>query len=254
MKSTERFSDRVEDYVKYRPHYPQAAFDVLRERVGDPQTSTIADIGSGTGISTKPLLEMGFEVFAVEPNAAMRAAAEIELSRYPRFHSIAATAEQTSLKDRSSDAVLTAQAFHWFDRARVRDEFQRILTSRGWIAIMWNDRDRTETALAREYEQLLQTFGSDYDQVKARGQAASERGSLASFFRPHGYVVMTFKNHQDLDFEAFRGRALSASYLPKPPHPRHAALIDDLERIFARHQFGGQVRIDYETKLYLGQL
>ncbi|HEY2148426.1 MAG TPA: class I SAM-dependent methyltransferase [Pirellulales bacterium] len=253
MKSTERFTDRVEDYVKYRPHYPQAAFEVLRERVGDPSVSAIADIGSGTGISTKPLLVMGFKVFAVEPNAAMRVAAETDLSRYPRFHAIAATAEETTLKDGSVDAVLSAQAFHWFDRARVRNEFQRILKSGGWVAIMWNDRDRTETALAQEYEQLLQEFGSDYDQVKARGQAASERGSLADFFRPHAYEVMTFKNHQDLDFEAFRGRALSASYLPGPPHPRYAALIDELERIFARHQSGGEVRIDYETKLYLGQ-
>ncbi len=254
MKSTERFTDRVEDYVKYRPHYPQAAFEALRERVGDPQTATIADIGSGTGISTKPLLEMGFEVFAVEPNSAMRSAAETEVSRYPRFHSVAATAEETTLRNGSVDAVLAAQAFHWFNRVAVRNEFRRILKLGGWIALMWNDRDRTETALAQAYEQLLQKFGSDYDQVKALGQAASERESLASFFRPRGFEVMTFKNHQDLDFEAFRGRALSASYLPRPPHPRYAALIDELERIFARHQSGGEVRIDYETKLYLGQL
>jgi SAM-dependent methyltransferase len=254
MNSTERFTDRVDDYAKYRPHYPQAAFEVIRARVGDPKTSSIADIGSGTGISTKPLLEMGFEVFAVEPNVAMRAAAEQELSIYPRFNSAAATAEKTTLEDKSVDAALAAQAFHWFNRAAVRDEFQRILKPGGWVALMWNDRDAVETPLARDYEQLLEIFGSDYDQVKLRGQAASQRGSLTSFFSPDSYEVMTFNSHQDLDFVAFRGRVLSASYIPKPPHPQFARLLDELGRMFAEHQAGGKVRIDYETKLYLGQL
>jgi SAM-dependent methyltransferase len=253
MNSTERFTDRVEDYAKYRPHYPQAMFEAMRARLGDPNTSAIADIGSGTGISTKPLVDMGFEVFAVEPNAAMRAAAEQELADYPSFYSIAATAEKTTLADASVDAVLTAQAFHWFDRAAVRNEFRRILKPGGWVALVWNDRDTTQTALAKEYERLLLTFGSDYDQVKSRGQAASARASLASFFGLRGFELMTFPNHQDLDYDAFRGRLLSASYIPKPSQPSHSRLIDELQAMFSRHQSAGTVRIDYETKLYLGQ-
>jgi SAM-dependent methyltransferase len=254
MNSTERFTDRVEDYAKYRPHYPRSAFEFLRERVGGPSSSTIADVGSGTGISCKPLLDMGFVVFAVEPNAAMREAAERELSNYPRFHSIAATAERTSLPPRSVDCVLSAQAFHWFDRVAVRNEFQRILKPNGWVALMWNDRDATATPLARDYEHLLNEFGSDYEQVKARGQAVDARGSLANFFGRGGYELKTFKNFQNLDVKAFQGRALSASYIPKATDPNYARLIAELERIFDRHQSNGTLRIDYETKIYLGQL
>ncbi|HKD36682.1 MAG TPA: class I SAM-dependent methyltransferase [Pirellulales bacterium] len=254
MKSTERFTDRVDDYVKYRPHYPQAVFDTLREKIGDPNGSAIADIGSGTGISTKPLVEMGFEVFAVEPNAAMREAAERELTRFRRFHSVAATAENTLLADGSVDAVLAAQAFHWFDRPVVHKEFGRILKPGGWVALVWNDRDASRTSLARDYEQLLLTFGSDYGQVKSSGQGANQRGWLNGFFGRQRYEEITFKNHQLLDFDAFRGRLLSASYMPKPADCGHSRMLDEIERIFARHQSAEHVRIDYETKLFLGHL
>src|SRR5437899_1233764 len=135
MNSTERFTDRVADYVRFRPHYPPAVFAELRDRLGLGAGSSVADVGSGTGISARPLLEMGCTVFAVEPNAAMRSAAEQWLGDFPRFQSIAGTAEATTLAEHSVDAVVAAQAFHWFDAASARREFQRILKPRGWVAL-----------------------------------------------------------------------------------------------------------------------
>src|SRR5438132_418303 len=131
MKSVERFTDRVDDYAKYRPHYPQAVFDLLRDELGFQPGTIVADIGSGTGISTKPLLDLGCTVYAVEPNAAMRRAAEQGLGENPRLTNIAGTAEETTLAENSVDAIVSAQAFHWFDAAQTRREFERILRPNG---------------------------------------------------------------------------------------------------------------------------
>ncbi len=254
MNSTTRFTDRVDDYVKYRPAYPGQVFEALAARLPPPASVTVADIGAGTGISAKPLLEMGFTVYAVEPNAAMRAAAERQLSGFGRFHSVAGTAEVTTLPDRSVDAVLAAQAFHWFDVGKTKAEFRRILKSGGWVGLLWNDRDEAGSEFAVAYEGLLQEFGTDYDRVKASGLRAIDRNRLADFFGPTDYELLTFANHQDLDFEALRGRVLSASYIPKPPNLRYPQLAEELAGIFSRHAAGGRVRINYTTRLYLGRL
>src|SRR5579885_3110804 len=124
---TRRFSDRVENYVRYRPHYPDGVLDVLRTETGLTPTAVVADVGSGTGISAKLFLRNGNLVLGVEPNREMREAAERLLSDYPHFTSVAGTAEATTLPDRSVDYAVAAQAFHWFDHDRARHEFARIL-------------------------------------------------------------------------------------------------------------------------------
>lgn len=254
MNSTTRFTDRVDDYVKYRPHYPRQVFEALCGQLVSPERATVADIGSGTGIFSKPLVEQGFTVFAVEPNAAMRAAAERELGNSPRFHSVAATAEQTALSDQSVDAVVAAQAFHWFDPPAARAEFRRILKPGGLVALIWNDRDETTSEFARDYERLMAACAIDYEDVKATGARAADAELLARFFGPDGYEVLCFDNEQVLDFEGFNGRILSASYMPKPPHPDYSRLATEIEAIFRRHAPAGTVTIEYTTRLYLGRL
>src|SRR3954463_2968222 len=93
--STERFSDRVTHYVRSRPSYPPAFYDFLENDLNLPSPMQVVDVGSGTGISAKPLLDRGHTVHAIEPNAPMRQAAEQLLSHHPTFHSINATAEST---------------------------------------------------------------------------------------------------------------------------------------------------------------
>src|SRR5690349_7623591 len=95
--STQRFSDRVEYYVRSRPSYPTEFYDFLDRDLKLPKPATIADIGSGTGISAAPLLQRGHIVYAIEPNAPMRAAAENLLGQHGNFHSLATTAESTTL-------------------------------------------------------------------------------------------------------------------------------------------------------------
>ena len=115
-----RFSGRVENYVKYRPGYPQAIIDLLRKECHLTTNALIADIGSGTGKLAEVFLNNGYRVLGIEPDPEMRAAAEYVLGQYPTFTSIAASAEATELPDRSVDVVTAGQAFHWFDRERVR--------------------------------------------------------------------------------------------------------------------------------------
>src|SRR5271156_4696408 len=164
--ATARFSSRVEKYVRYRPGYPKEIVDLLRKQCGLTADSVIADVASGTGIFTRMLLENGNRVFGVEPNAEMRHAGEEFLRSYPRFASVAGTAEATTLPDHGVDIVTAAQAAHWFDREKARREFIRILKPGGWCVLLWNERRTDSTPFLREYEQLLLTYGTDYREVR----------------------------------------------------------------------------------------
>src|SRR4051794_35122333 len=118
VDSKARFSDRVENYVKYRPTYPTAVLGYLRDEAGLTVQSVVADVGSGTGISSELFLRAGCTVYGVEPNADMRAAADGLLAQYPAFRSVDGSAEATTLPAGSADLVIAGQAFHWFDAAR----------------------------------------------------------------------------------------------------------------------------------------
>jgi ubiquinone/menaquinone biosynthesis C-methylase UbiE len=247
---TGRFSDRVENYIAYRPGYPDALVDALRNDVGLSARSTVADIGSGTGISSELLLRIGCEVYAVEPNSAMRRAAETRFSGETRFHSVDARAESTMLPDASVDAVTAGQAFHWFDRDLTRREFARILRPAGRVALFWNTRRVDGTPFLRAYERLLMEFGTDYAQVDHRRVDAE---SLRSFFRGP-WESRVFLQEQVFDFAGIRGRLLSSSYVPGSEHPRHGPMLQALREIFDAHQQDGRVRLEYDTELFFGPL
>ena len=248
---TRRFSDRVGDYVKYRPHYPGSILTLLATDCGLTEDWTIADIGSGTGILSRLFLNHGNRVFGVEPNREMRHAGEQALAAYPRFTSVAGSAEATTLCDGNVDMITAGQAFHWFDRARARDEFARILKPRGWVVMVWNERRKTGSEFLMAYESLLQTYGTDYRQVDHSriGMAA-----IRAFLRSNAVRLKTFDNRQELDGEGLEGRLRSASYAPNPAHPDHASMLEELAAIFAAHQVEGRVTIEYDTKVYFGRI
>jgi len=244
----ERFSSRVENYARFRPTYPLEVVEVLNNECGMERDSVVADIASGTGIFTRLLLENGNRVFGVEPNAEMRRAGEEYLANYPKFTSVVGTAENTGLPDQSVDVVTAAQAAHWFDREKAIREFQRILQPAGHLAALWNDRRLDATAFARDYEQMLVNHGTDYADVKRLDNEASR------FFGTFRREQRVLHNFQDLDYPAFEGRLLSSSYAPQPGHPSHGPMLAELRRIFEAYQSGGKVRMEYDTKLYFGQL
>ena len=252
IDSKTRFSSRVEDYVRYRPRYPMACHDFLRDELGIGVRSVVADVGSGTGIFVEPLLMAGATVFGVEPNAEMRGAAEQHLARYPHFHSVNGAAEATTLPDRSADLVSCAQAFHWFDQPRAAAEFQRIAKPGGAVAVVWNQRRTTAAGFLAEYESLLVTYGTDYQNVAREHRPMTEADFSGLFGVPFRRVV--FPNFQSLDVAGLRGRVLSASYTPAPGQPGHFELMAALTPLFDRHQVNGQVTIPYDTEMYVGRL
>ncbi|HEY6904092.1 MAG TPA: class I SAM-dependent methyltransferase [Candidatus Acidoferrales bacterium] len=251
MGSTQRFSNRVEDYVRYRPGYPSAILAVLRDECGLTPESVVVDVGSGTGLLTQLFLENGNVVYGVEPNAAMREAGEQFLEKYRYFSSVAATAEATTLPDASADFVVAGQAFHWFDRAAARREFVRILKPGGWVALLWNERDVDATPFMFEYELLLRCYGTDYTTVQ---HTYSEQAGLDKFYAPSPIRTREFENRQHVDFEGLKGRLMSASYAPALGDPKHEPMITDLGGLFAKHQIEGRVTILYRTRIYWGHL
>ena len=248
--ATLRFSNRVDDYIRYRPGYPSAILDLLQKHCDLAASSAVADIGSGTGKSAEMFLAHGNPVFGIEPNREMREAAERLLKPYPHFTSVAATAEATTLPDRCIDLVFSGQAFHWFDRAHCRVEFQRILKQAGWVALAWNDRRTDSTPFLQAYEQLLQDHASDYKQVNHRNIDAA---AISEFFGNKARL-QRFSNTQEFGFEGLKGRLLSSSYAPAAGQPGHAEMISALKDIFSKHHANGTIRFDYDTLVYLGQL
>lgn len=246
--STERFSDRVADYIQYRPGYPTALIQTLIEQVGLAPDKVIADIGSGTGILTRPLLQTGCQVYGIEPNAAMRQAAEESLGDYPNFISRNATAENTTLPDHSLDGITAGQAFHWFDRLAAKQEFQRILRPNSFIALIWNNWERRLSPLLEDYTHLLETWGTDYLRTS---RTKSDDSSIQQFLHPRTFQKFSYRHFQTFDYAGLKGRVLSSSYTPQEGHPKHVSLLEGLQEIFQRHQVDGLVRFDYETVLYL---
>ncbi len=251
LNSTQRFSSRVDNYVRYRPHYPPAVMDLFRNECGLVQASVVADVGSGTGILTELFLENGNPVFGIEPNREMREAAERLLKLYPAFRSISGTAEATTLPSPSVDLITVGQAFHWFERDKTRIEFCRILKPGGRVALLWNDRDATSQPFSRAYEELVKTFGTDYEAVNHR---QIDPNVIGGFFGVNKFKQAAFPNRQIVDWDGLKGRLMSSSYAPERGHPKHEPMLEALQALFQGNQTGGTVAFDYKTIVYYGEL
>jgi SAM-dependent methyltransferase len=248
--ATSRFSGRVENYVRHRPGYPPVALRALQTECGLTAKAVVADVASGTGIWTRMLLESGNRVFGIEPNNEMREAGERLLAAFPNFTSIAGSAEATTLPDQSLDFVTAAQAAHWFDRAGARREFSRILKPGGWLVLLWNERSTDSTPFLRDYEQLLLTCGTDYEEVRHERTTSA----VNEFFAPAPYKERAFPMRQEFDHAGLEGRLLSSSYAPGAGHPQHAPMLHELKRIFELHQVQERVAFEYTTRVFFGHI
>lgn len=247
---TTRFTNRVDNYVKYRPSYPASIINLLESECGLTRETIVADVGSGTGFMSELFLKLGNKVFGVEPNPGMRAAGERLLAKYPSFVSVNATAEATTLPNESIDLIVAGQAFHWFERAATKLEFKRILKPGRWVVLVWNGFHVETSAVVRGYHELLVQYGTDYQEVSREIQTCD----IEDFFSPRQVRQARFPYKQVFDFDGLKGRLLSASYAPQPADPRYDDMIEDLRGVFATNQQHGTVDFDYETEVYYGQL
>jgi SAM-dependent methyltransferase len=246
-----RFSDRAEDYARYRPHYSHDVVHALKEACGLTPQHLIADIGCGPGMLAEIFLENGNRVIGVEPNREMRIAGEKYLASYPHFSTVEGSAEDTTLPAANTDFVVAGQAFHWFRPPQARVEFARILKPGGWAVLVWHDRDIDSTPFLRAYEGCLRQFSNDYEQVTHKYLASYD--VLERFFAPNPMQLIKQHNEQRLDFDGLRGRLLSSSYMPKSG-AKHDALMQELPQLFSAHAVNDRVVLEYETKIFYGHL
>lgn len=247
--TAQRFSGRVESYIRSRPGYPKPVVDTLRDECGMTRDWVVADVGSGTGLLSERFLENGNSVIGVEPNDEMREASEKLLSAHRGFRTVKGSAEATTLLERSVDLVTAGQVFHWFDQPRARAEFSRILRPGGWVAVLFNTRD-IASPLVQAYERLLETYGTDYLQVRHENISLEV---FNSFYGPKGCVKRMFRNAQTLDYEGLKGRLLSSTFVPHEGE-RAEAMVRELEHIFRKYERGGAVTFAYMTEMYYGRL
>ena len=249
-KFIEPFTKTVQHYLKYRPSYPTEILDLLVNECGLSKNSVIADIGSGTGFLAKLFLDVGNTVYGVEPNQAMREAGEAYLAQYSHFYSISGTAEATHLESASMDFITAGTAFHWFDVEKTKREFKRIAKPKAWVVLLWNVRD-TESPLIRDYENLLLEYGNDYANSNAK---KLDKVAMNTFFSEQAIKTASFRNVQQFDWEGFKGRLLSMSFIPGAEDEKYKAMIDQLNNIFLRYEKNGIIEFLYKTNLYYSHI
>lgn len=246
MNHTNRFDGKGDIYAKARPKYANELFIYLKNTMQIGTDRVFADIGSGTGIFTEQLLNCGYTVYAVEPNADMRRKAEEKMSNCNRFHSIHGTAGNTTLEDSSIDCITAAQAFHWFDAAAFQTECRRILKPGGKILLVYNSRD-IQAECTKALAELRQEYNPDFHGFSN----GINSGICCSFFN-HKCTVLQWDNSLTYDRQGYIDRLLSSSYSLREDHPRYAEYLESIHRLFERFAVDGKITIPVNTVAYIG--
>lgn len=246
MDNTEKFSGRAEIYSAARPSYPDSLFDYLKSELGVNENTVFADIASGTGKFTEPLVKMGCTVYAVEPNGDMRRQAEQLLGGCNHFISVNAGAENTGLPDASVDYISAAQAFHWFDPQLFAAECKRILKPEGKVIILYNMRDEKAPLTVR----LAEVCRRLCPHFKGFG-GGNTNAALEDFFSG-GFKELSFENDLYYSRKSFVQRMLSASYAPLEDAPDYSAFVKELESLFDEFAQNGVLLMPNHTYMYIG--
>ncbi len=248
--SVRRFSHRAENYDRYRPNYPSELLEFMHDYVSLCPTHILADIAAGTGIFTEQLAGWGNTIYVVEPNTYMRQMALRRLAAFESCIFVDGTAEATGLPSKSTDLIVSAQAFHWFDVAQTKKEFKRIGREDAYVAVIWNLRNM-DTPFEAGLETVIRTYAVDYLRVSQRKM---ETADVLSFFSPEVPEYRIFEHVDFLTFEQLRGRTLSYTYMPDETSEMLPEVLASLVALFDEHQQDGVVRLSYQTKLFIGQL
>jgi SAM-dependent methyltransferase len=252
VNPTGRFSGRVAAYRRYRSRYPREIIPLLHERCGLTPESIVADIGAGTGMLAELFLENGNTVFAVEPNAEMRAACEELTAQFPQLTCVDGTAEATRLPDGSIDLIAVGRAFHWFDHAKCRPEFKRILRPGGWVVLVGQGpRRANDDGVQRDYQEILREHGIDYARLYSRYNV---KEAVKGFFEDGALQQAEFPGYEELTYEGLEGHTLSLSVTPQPGHPGYPAMREALKAYFEKYQRDGKMRLPTNCHIYMGQL
>jgi ubiquinone/menaquinone biosynthesis C-methylase UbiE len=239
---TKRFSTKAEKYVEYRPDYPSELIQYFNNTI-NLKGKCIADVGAGTGILTKLLLDNGNMVFAIEPNDNMRVNGMKFLHDYKGVTFVASNAERIQLRDECADVVMVAQAFHWFDASKAAKEFSRILKKDGYTILLWNELNNDEDGFNKEYQKLFNLYSEEYRTIKHE----IELEVIENAFWPNKLEQIIFDNRQVLERSQFIGRLLSSSFSPNEADATYLNFLNDADLIFKKFQKDGFITIEYNT-------
>ena len=250
MDNTNKFTGKSSAYASSRPKYAEQFIQYLKNSAGLGLESIVADIGSGTGILSSQLLDIGCTVIAVEPNDDMRNTAEKLLGGNERFNSVKGSAENTALEDYSVNYITVGQAFHWFDRKAFRAECRRILRESGKVVLVWNSRVE-ETALIMENDAINRRYCPRYQGFS--GGMNPKTADFSDFFSG-GYEVCSFDHPIWMDEQTFIGRNLSSSYACRPRDAGYEEYVSALRRLFERYSADGGLWMPNVTRSYVGRV
>ena len=251
MDNKDKFTNKVEDYIKYRPSYPQEFIEYLIKGVGLNRDTILADIGAGTGKLTKQLGDKVKKLFAVEPNLNMRTACQKYCSDLKNLTVTNGSAEDTALPNNSVDFITVAQAFHWFDRDKSKIEFKRILKEDGKVILVWNSKV-AESELVKETDMICRRICPDFKGFSGGNGTGSD--VYSNFFKNASCEYKVFDNDQSLTLESYIGSGLSASYAPVTGDINYGVFIEALTELFNKYCKHGNLHIPVKTHSYVGEL
>lgn len=248
-KAHVRYSDRTQNYADYRPSYPVEVIPPIAKHGNLAERSQVAELGAGTGIFTRLLLDAGFIVHAVEPNSEMRAVCVRDLGNNPLLRCVATSAEATDLPSSTFSAVVAAQSFHWFDQAQAANEVQRVLVPGGILAILWNELDRR----CDELHIGIHALNAQCPDYHAHSLSRFDKfeSEVVSLFGGWRASKFEFSNHQQLSLEALQGRMSSSSHWPPPGSTLALEFGREIARLHSQQQEDGLVILRYETRLII---
>lgn len=248
--TTRKFDGYAKDYTVGRPGYAEEFIECLYNKYSLSSGSVIADIGSGTGKFARQLLDKGSEVYCVEPNDDMRHTAEDELSTYNNFHSVNGDAENTMLEKNSVDYITTAQAFHWFNVKKFREECSRILKKDGKVFLIWNVRDESDGLNSELYE-MYSRYCPEFHGFSGGIEKDDKR--IREFFNDR-YEYISFDNPLYYDKEKFIARSLSGSYSLKEGDKDYEEYMAVITELFDKYSENGIVTIANKSVAYIGSV
>lgn len=239
------FAEGADVYAASRPTYPSEALDWLRDRMGIGPDGSVVEVGAGTGLFTRLLLETGAKILATDPVAEMlvHLAATV-----PGVATAIATAEALPIAAGSVDAVICATAFHWFATPQALAEFRRVLRPGGRLGLIWNVRDH-QVPWVRRLSEITDRYQDDAPRQKSQAW----RGVFpAPGFTSLRETTMRY-DHVGTPEEVIVGRTLSTSFIAALPDDRRATLIDEVHAmIAATPELAGKHKIHfpYVTRAY----
>lgn len=238
------FEAAADAYEHARPTYPRQVVDLLVDRLDLRPGRTLLELGAGTGKLTRLLAPTGVRILALEPVAAMR---ERLLEAVQGVEPVDGTAEAIGLAGGSVDAVVVAQAFHWFDAVRALSEIHRVLRPDGVLALAWNFRDES-VAWVAELGRLIHTLSNGSPQARGgRWRADLARSGL---FGP--WTSETVQHAQSMTPGDVVERVASVSFVASAPETRRSALLADVRDLVATHpETAGRATVDlpYESEV-----